>query len=212
MKKIKTTFVQHIFIMCIIAVVLAGCDKVKPHTTQTMDSPTDVPPYNHFAPSKDIIFHLEFDYPSSWIFEYRAEYEDLVRIFLEDPRYHTLIRYEDGLYPINDFGNVFIFSRPAEENETSDTEIEIIKQNKNLISRMEILGEYKITIDGYPASVFEYNLDDPESYSSVMYNKTIIFIVDGQQYFIDFMVATKDRGGEFEQGFEYFFNSLKIVP
>ena len=44
-----------------------------------------------------------------------------------------------------------------------------------------------------------------------MFNRRIIFIVKDQIYVILFEVAEKDRGGEFEKGYEYFFNSLKIV-
>ena len=67
-------------------------------------------------------------------------------------------------------------------------------------------------IDGYNASVLEYQVNDPENYPSLMFNRRIFFIVKDQMYEFFFTVAEKDRGGEFEQGYEYFFNSLKIVP
>ena len=36
-------------------------------------------------------------------------------------------------------------------------------------------------------------------------------MVNSQLYEIIFTVAEKERGGEFEKGYEYFFDSLKIV-
>jgi hypothetical protein len=49
-------------------------------------------------------------------------------------------------------------------------------------------------------------------------NRKIFFIAKNQlheiyeTYEIHFTIAEKDRGGEFEQGYEHFFNSIKIVP
>jgi hypothetical protein len=37
-------------------------------------------------------------------------------------------------------------------------------------------------------------------------------MVNGQVYEIIYSVAEKDRGGEFDKGYDYFLNSLKIVP
>jgi hypothetical protein len=46
----------------------------------------------------------------------------------------------------------------------------------------------------------------------LMFARRTYFMVNGQVYEIIFTVADKDRGGEFDKGYEYFFNSLKIVP
>ena len=52
----------------------------------------------------------------------------------------------------------------------------------------------------------------PESYTSLMFARRRFFVVKDQMYEIMLTIAEKDRGGEFEKGYEYFFNSLKIVP
>ncbi len=74
----------------------------------------------------------------------------------------------------------------------------------------------KIKIDGYDAYVLEIQIDTKgafaDIYTSVMFGRTIFFIAYDQVYTIDFLVAERERGGEFEKGYDYFFNSLKIVP
>jgi hypothetical protein len=45
-----------------------------------------------------------------------------------------------------------------------------------------------------------------------MFTRRIFFIAYDQVYTIDVAIAKQDRGGEFEQGYDYFFKSLKIVP
>ena len=77
---------------------------------------------------------------------------------------------------------------------------------------MKVLYDYKISIDGYDASVLEYQIEPIEDYTSLMFARRIFFRVEDQMYTILFMVAEKERGGEFEKGYEYFFNSLKVVP
>jgi hypothetical protein len=71
-----------------------------------------------------------------------------------------------------------------------------------------------LTIDGYDAIAFEYQVEptDNNGYTSLMFERNIFFVVKDQLYQITFLVAEKERGGEFEKGYEYFFNSLKIVP
>lgn len=72
---------------------------------------------------------------------------------------------------------------------------------------------YKTKIDGYDASVLEYQIEPFDNgYTSLMFARRTYFMVNGQVYEIIFTVADKDRGGEFDKGYEYFFNSLKIVP
>jgi hypothetical protein len=40
----------------------------------------------------------------------------------------------------------------------------------------------------------------------------LLLMVNDQLYEIFFNIAEKDRGGQFDKGYEYFINSLKIVP
>lgn len=77
---------------------------------------------------------------------------------------------------------------------------------------MKLLDDYKITVDEYDASVLEYQMNDPENYTSLMFARRIFLVVNDQFYEFYFTVADKDRGGQFDQGYEYFISSLKIVP
>jgi len=77
---------------------------------------------------------------------------------------------------------------------------------------MIVLNDYETTVDGREAYILEYQTDDRETSPSLMFNRRVFFMVKDQLYQITFTVAEKERGGEFEQGYEYFFNSLKIVP
>ena len=77
---------------------------------------------------------------------------------------------------------------------------------------LKFLNDYKVKIDGYDTRVIEYQINDPESYSSIMFERRLFFIIKDQVYEIYFTIAEKDRGGEFEQGYEYFSKSIKIIP
>ena len=76
---------------------------------------------------------------------------------------------------------------------------------------MTVLDDYKTTVDGSYAAVLEYQSNDPESSPSLMFNRRVYFMVNSQLYEIIFTVAEKERGGEFEKGYVYFFDSLEIV-
>lgn len=175
-------------------------------------SPTAVPPYIHYDSSKRPDIHLEFDYPSSWVFGTSIE-PDMVIISLGDSRFLTLpTPAYDDIHPApNDFGNIDIWVTSLEAGQTPDTELETLKKSYNETWWIKVLGDYKTTIDGYDASVLEYQVDDPEGYAP-MFERRIFFVIGDHMYEIFFEVAVKDRGGEFEQGYEYFFNSLKVVP
>ena len=113
---------------------------------------------------------------------------------------------------LNDFGAINILVLPTKPNQTPDTELENRKQAYTDERMITLLSDYKITIDGYDAGVLEYQLNDTENYTSPMFVRRIFLIVDDQFYEILYEVAVKDRGGDFEQGYEYFFKSLRIVP
>jgi hypothetical protein len=137
-------------------------------------------------------------------------------IGLADPRFRTLptpIPDPDYLYITpSDFGAITIWVLPAKPNQTPDAELESHKQAYTDERMITLLSDYKITIDGYDAGVLEYQLDDTENYTSLMFVRRIFLVAYDQFYEIYYEVAVKDRGGDFEQGYEYFFKSLRIVP
>lgn len=197
--------------------VLSSCGVTMSTITPVPQSPTAVPQYIHYIPPEVLNAHLgfdlEFDYPGYWILRETWD-TDRIDISLGDPRFLTLpTPSPDDFHPTPaDFGSVNIWVVSSKPGQTPDTELESHKQSYSETSWMTVLGDYKITIDGYDASVLEYQIKPTEGYPSLMFNRRIFFIVKDQMYEIYFTVAEKDRGGEFEKGYEYFFNSLKIVP
>ena len=183
--------------------------------TAAPQPPTSTPPYFHYTPSKGFNIHLEFDYPSSWVFSEEIQEGGLLTVIgLGDPRFRTLpTPPADGFIRTpNDFGGIDIWITPKKPGQTADTELESHKQGYKDEHQITLLKDYELTIDGHEASVLEYQINDPESYTSLMFVRRIFFIVEDQMYEIFFEVAEKERGSEFEQGYEYFFKSLKIVP
>ena len=181
-----------------------------------MSPATSSPSYIHYPSEKNPDVHLEFDYPGMWVFfESGAPGTEIIIISLKDQRFQALST--PGLYDLhpipNDYGGIDIWISPSMSGQTPDTELESLKSGYRKTSWITILETYKTMIDGYEASVLEYRISPTEGGSpSVMFNRRIFFIVDNQLYKIYFRVAEKDRGGEFEQGYEYFFNSIKIIP
>ena len=183
----------------------------------TQPSLTASPTYIHYTPSERFNIRLEFDYPGSWIFsEGNIQDTDIVVVGLVDPRLLTVptrAPNESHGTP-SDFGRIFIYIQPLESNQTFDAFVESHKQGRNNASWIKALNDYQITIDGYNAQVFEYQIEpiDNNGYTSTMFEKDIFFVINDQIYQIAFTVAEKERGGEFEQSYDYFFNSIKIVP
>jgi hypothetical protein len=185
-----------------------------PTSTPTLQELTPAPPYIHYSPPEGYDIHLEFDYPSSWIYTENLKDADFLYIVLKDPRFRTLPTPPPNpdSFPKDDFGYIAISIMPVKPGQTPDTELEFRKQSYSEHSWMTVLDDYKIMIDGYDACVLEYQMNDIENHTSLMFARSIFFVVNGQFYEIYYTVAEKDRGGEFEQGYEYFFKSLKIVP
>lgn len=170
--------------------------------------------YTHYTPAKNFGIHLEFDFPNTWVFREWRDTPEILTISLLEPRF-LLLPTSDPLrsHPApNDIGSVYIWTMPSEVGQTPISELEAHKSSYSQINRMKVLGDYKATIDGNEAYVLEYQVNDPETSPSLMFNKRTYFMVNGQVCEIIFEVAEKDRGGEFEQGYEYFFKSIKIVP
>lgn len=206
-----------VLLVSLLAFLFSGCGLPTFTIISTPQPPTVLPPYIHYTAPEGIDIHLEFDYPSSWVFgEDKMQGLDFMTIGLSDPRVRTLPTPPpdpDYLYTTpSDFGAITIWVYPAKPNQTSATELESRKQAYTNERMMTLLSDYKITIDGYDAGVLEYQLDDTENYTSLMFVRRIFLVVNEQFYEIYYEIAVKDRGGEFEKGYEYFFNSLKIVP
>lgn len=170
--------------------------------------------YADYIPSKEFNIHIEFKYPSNWILIDGIDDIGFVTISLGDPQYLTLpTNTVDTLHPIpSDLGNVNILIVPSEYSQTPESQIDLLKQGYSNINRITILRDYQIEIDRHIASVFEYLTDDKETSPSIMFNKRIYFMVEDKLYEIYLSVAEKDRGKEFEKGFDYLLNSIKIVP
>src|SRR5688500_17113717 len=101
---------------------------------------------------------------------------------------------------------------PSRPGRTAETELKSHKQNYSNIHWMTVLNDYETTVDGREAYILEYQTDDRETSPSLKFNRRVFFMVKNQLYEIIYTVAEKDRGGEFDNGYEYFFNSLEIVP
>ena len=182
--------------------------KITPAPFQT---PTTTPEYIHYTSLKEPNIHLEFDYPGSWIFNNERPLAGAILVGLWDPRFLTL-HYEDDRPMPNDFGSVDIWVETVESGQPLDTLFESYKQGHDGSSWITLLDEYKLTVDGYDASVLEYQIGPIEFYTSLMFERNVFFVVKDQMYQITFTVSEKERDGEFEKGYEYFFNSLKIMP
>ncbi len=185
-----------------------------PSITPIPQTSTPLPPYFHFTPPENSNIHLEFDYPSSWFFSVDTQYTDFMIISLADPRFSTVPTQSpnESHGTPSDFGGVNIWITLSKPGQTPISELESQKQICIETHWMKVLGDYTTIIDGFDASVLECLVSDPEtSPSSMLYRRTY-FMVNNQAYEIFYSVAEKERGGEFEQGYEYFFNSLKIVP
>lgn len=160
---------------------------------------------------------MEFDYLSSWLFsQEKIKDTDIIMIGMGDPRILTVpTRAPDEPHGTpSDFGRVGIMIQPAKSGQTLDVLIEPYKQGHNSASWITALNEDKTRIDGYDAIVLEYQVEpiDDNGYTSLMFERDIFFVIKDQIYRITFTVAEKERGGEFEKGYEYFFKSLRIVP
>lgn len=208
MSKTKYSHVWQTLLVSVLILILVGCG-----VSTFKATPTAPPPYLHYTPSEESDIHLEFDYPSSWVFR-ESKMEDIgwIIIGLGDQRFLTLPTPVDTHPTPNDYGSIDIFIFPPNPGQTPDTELQLLKQIYSKHSWMTVRADYKVMIDGYDTNVLEYQTNDPESSPSLMFNRRIFFVIEDQFYEILYTVAEKDRGGEFEQGYEYFFNSLEIVP
>ncbi len=199
-----------------------GCEPVmEPANLPTIfatlsETSTPALPYIHYTPSKEINVHLEFDYPSYWYFnEDKYPYTDGYSIFLSDPLMLTAPSREPNQPHGNpsSYGSVYIWIEPLETGQTlSDIVARYRDGVQKALHHIVLIRNYPIKIDGLGAHAFETLNDTPEMYTSTMFERTIFFVVDGAICRIDFAISVNERGGEFEKGYEYFLNSLKIGP
>ena len=224
MNKKKKFYFWHIALVSMALFILPGCGaeiSINTPTPQWQRMPTysyyvppsDVSEYTHYIPSEVFDVHLEFDYPSYWWLKENIDETGILSILLGDPRFLTLPTPTDDFHPTpNNFGSVNIWIMPTQPGQTPDTELASHKEAYSETPRMKVLGEYKIVIDGREAGVLEYQVDDPETSTSLMFYRRTYFMVNGQIYEIIFSIADSDRGGEFEKGYEHLIKSLKIIP
>ena len=217
MSKTKNFYVWTVLLTSILIVTLAGCSVMTPTIAPILQSSTPAPPYVHYTPLETSNVHLEFDYPGSWFFsEEKIQGTDIISVGLGDPRLlsvPTRTANEPHGTP-SDFGRVNILIQPVKPGQSLDILVEPHKQGYESASWITSINDYRFMIDGYAALAFEYQVEpvDDNGFTSLMFERDIFFIVKDQLYQITFLVAEKERGGDFEQGYEYFFNSLKIVP
>ena len=200
-----------------IVITLVGCDILSitmPTPVTTPESLTSISPYVHYSSPEELDIHLAFGYPEYWIFRYTEQYVDYIIIGLVDPRFLTVpTRAPDESHGTpDDFPKVSIWIKTVNSNQSLDSHVEPYRHGTDNPPWTILLNKYRITVDGYDAIVIEYQANDPEIYTSVMFRRTVFFIVEDKLYSIGFTIAEHERGGEFEQGYEYFFDSLTITP
>lgn len=175
--------------------------------------PMDSQKYIHYAPSRGFDFGIEFDYPGYWWVQENSDGVGVRTVYLGDPLFLSLPTPEPytNHHPTpNDYGSIIIWEVPTEEGDTLESELASHKDNYSQTSWITMLDDYKMVIDGRKALVSEYLTDDVESSPSTMFNRRIYFLVGNRIYEIIYSVAQKDRGGEFDKGFDYFLKSIKI--
>lgn len=176
---------------------------------------TSAPPYIHYTPPQESNYHLVFDYPGYWRFqEGKYPYAEGHSIFLSDPLILTVptkdLNYSG--HELDSYGSVYIWIEPLPANQTLEGIVQ--KQKENIlggnVNTRALLADYAVKIDGYAAYVIEI-LNNADVHTSTMFDRTLYFVVEDLFYRINFSVSVDERGGEFEKGYEYFINSLKIV-
>lgn len=176
-------------------------------------APVDAIGYTHFTPSKTSKIRLEFDYPQNWIFAEHSDAAGLPHIFLGDARFLSLATpAPDDYHPTShDLGSISIWIFPTKPGETVESRAETQKQIYRDAWWATFLYDYKLPIDGYGARVIEHHVQVPEIDASLMFERRIYFYAGNEIYEITFEVAEKDRGGDFELGYDFFFRSLKVL-
>jgi hypothetical protein len=171
------------------------------------------------VPSARSIIRYEFEYPSYWVFfdEEKNQYVSRYSIEMVDPIFRTIpTRAPDESHGTpSDFGRVSFIVQPASKDFNLSDKISTFKEVNSGLTWIKELDDYQVLIDGIDAKVLEYQIEpisDNNGFSSLMFERVVFFEVNDQYYQIVFIVAESERGGQFEQGFDHFFKSLKYVP
>src|SRR5262245_1874784 len=108
--------------------VLAGCGSIA-KIKRPIPSPIATEPFIHYTSPKRFNVHLEFDYPSSWIYDEERD-ADIVAISLKDPRFLALpTPFPPDFHPApNDIGSVVIWVTASKPGQSPETEAEMLKQ------------------------------------------------------------------------------------
>lgn len=188
--------------------LIIGCD--------IRNTSTSVSPYIKYIPSKSSKIQMEFDYPREWIFrdENGINNFGLYQIYLMDPQYLYVPTYDphDIYITPTDFGAITITSQTINKGRTVDTLFDEYKNSSINTPFVKFVDEYKTQVDGNDALVLECQIEPyPDNgYSSTMFSRTIFFGNKDQLYEIIFEVSVKDRGGDFEKGYDHLIDSIKF--
>lgn len=215
-----------IYLRCLLVITgivfTAGCGTVMtPAITPTVfvtpsATFTPAPLYIHYTPPKGSEVHLEFDYPGYWYFsEGNYPYTEGYSIFLSDPLILTLPTRDPKIsndIPSN-HGQIYVWIEPLEAGQRLSNIVDVYRSGvQESLHYIVLIRDYPTRIDKQDAYVFEIFNDTPEMYTTTMFERIIFFIIEDKVYSLDFVVSMDERGGEFEKGYEYFLNSLMIIP
>ena len=176
-------------------------------------TPSGVSGYTHYSPSQEFDILMEFEYPSNWSLIEHINEVGILTLFLGDARFETLATPSpDDFHPTpNDYGSVSIWIMPKKPGQTPDNELESHKKDYSEFYWMTVLRDYTIKIGGLDSNILEYQIHPGDGYPSLMFNRRIYFLLNDHVYEIIYTVAQKDRGGEFDQGFDYFLSTIRFT-
>ena len=217
----KRITVSYIFLANMVLLELFGCN-VSPATVQTLPttpspaySPTVKPLFFHYTSATQSNIYLEFDFPSSWGLGDDVQSNE-ISIALYEPRYFTVpteAAPDENHPPMNDFGVIDVWVHAQRTDESFDEYVQKFAKDESY-DHKTVLGKSSTQVAGVNAVVIETRLDKnfAEIHIEEMFVKDIFFTNDNLIYEIRLTIAVKDRGNEFEKGYEYFISSLKITP
>jgi hypothetical protein len=213
----KTTCITKILLIICITIMLSGCSDSISSILETNATPTSTSPYLFYSPSQSSVIRLEFEYPNNWNFhgETEVQYSGMYVIGLDDAsslQRGTQTPNESNNTSIED-NHISIWIGPITEQRTLETIIESYKSGHDDPRWAKLLNEYQIDINDVDAQVIEYQIEPfaESGLNSTVFEKDIFFEFNNYIYEIFFQVAWNEKGGDFEQGFDHFLNSLKLI-
>lgn len=205
-----------IFIVGIVS-LLTSCNSSPinaPTPVLTPNSLIHNPPYLHYSSQEEFDIHLEFDYPDYWTI-YEDNSPGFVFINLTDSRV-LIYSTQDPNQPHTNadiFSKIYIWTYTPQTNETyisvvSDFQHLCLQENP----KVKFIDNYQIIIDEIDANVVECMVQNEFDYSSFEFARKTIFQVENQIYVVDLTLVDNELRNQFEQGYDYFLNSIKITP